>query len=136
MVALTDGLAVTLADDWGNGVGSYPNDVQPASAATANAVNVAATGRWALICTPRCVGPDDQATLAKIATLWVPLVRPLSLPSTVTIFLARCCSGRALTLYCLTLRKEILLFSGWSGSSAKQMTSRLPCRHCEGSGVT
>ena len=74
VVALTDGLAVALADDCGNGVGSYPNDVQPASAATANpanAVNAAATGRWALICTPRCVGPDDQATLAKIATLWV-----------------------------------------------------------------
>jgi hypothetical protein len=71
VVALADGLAVALADDCGNGVGSYPDHVQAASAATANAVNVAATGRWALICTPRCVGPDDQATLAKIATLWV-----------------------------------------------------------------
>jgi hypothetical protein len=49
VVALADGLAVALADDCGNGVGSYPNDVQAASAATANAVNVAATGDWALI---------------------------------------------------------------------------------------
>ena len=49
VVALADGLAVALADDCGNGVGSYPSEVQAASAATANAANVAATGRWALI---------------------------------------------------------------------------------------
>jgi hypothetical protein len=36
--------------------------------------------------------------------------------------------------YSLTLRSEILLSSGWAGSTAKQMTSRSPCRHSEGSG--
>ena len=44
VVALADGLAVALADDCGNGVGSYPDHVQAASAATANAA-VAATSR-------------------------------------------------------------------------------------------
>jgi hypothetical protein len=38
VVALADGLAAALADDCGNGVGSYPNDVQAASAARASAV--------------------------------------------------------------------------------------------------
>jgi len=55
VVALADGLAVAPADDCGNGVGSYPNDVQAASAATASASHVAETARWALICTPRWV---------------------------------------------------------------------------------
>ena len=37
--------------------------------------------------------------------------------------------------YSLTLRREILLFSRWSGSSAMQMTRRSPCRQFERSGV-
>ena len=38
--------------------------------------------------------------------------------------------------YSLTLRREILLSSGWAGSTAKQMTSRSACCQSEGSGVT
>ena len=131
VVALADGLAVALADDCGNGVGSYPNDVQAASAATANAVNVAATGRsgahlyssmrWASRRRPSHTRENCNAVGA--------LVRPLSLPSAVTIFLARCCSGRAFTLYCLTLRREILFPLGWFGSS------RSPYRQLSESGV-
>ena len=47
----------------------------------------------------------------------------------------RRCSGRAFTLYCLTLRKEILFPLGWFGSSATQMTRRSPYRQPERSGV-
>ena len=42
---------------------------------------------------------------------------------------------RAITRYCLTLRSEILLFLGWFGSSAMQMTRRSPCRQSVRSGV-
>ncbi len=42
---------------------------------------------------------------------------------------------RAFTLYCLTLRREILFPLGWFGSSAMQMTRRSPYRQSERSGV-
>jgi hypothetical protein len=42
---------------------------------------------------------------------------------------------RAFTRYCLTLRREIVLSSGWFGSSARQMTRRSPYRQLEESGV-
>jgi|RhiMetStandDraft_4_1073278.scaffolds.fasta_scaffold17739_2 hypothetical protein len=42
---------------------------------------------------------------------------------------------RAFTVYCLTLRREILFPLGWFGSSAMQMTRRSPYRQSERSGV-
>ena len=37
--------------------------------------------------------------------------------------------------YSFTLRREILLSSGWSGSSARQMALWSPCRQSQGYGV-